>query len=208
MKGLETGKNKIQKICDALKKETLEPAKQEAREIVENAHMQASEIVQEAKEKAASLLQEAEKTREEKARVFKASLELAARQGVEALKQKIEKELFQKELASLVSDEMKDPKLIANLINALVDAVEKEGLEEDLSALIPKKISKQVINELLAKRVLEKLEEETVVAADFAGGAKVQLKNRQMTLDVSDALVKELISRYIRQDLRDFIFAV
>ena len=38
MKGLETGKDKIQKICDALRKETLEPAKQEAREIVEKAH--------------------------------------------------------------------------------------------------------------------------------------------------------------------------
>ena len=48
MKGLESGKDKIQKICDALRKETLEPAKQEAREIVENAHMQASEIVTEA----------------------------------------------------------------------------------------------------------------------------------------------------------------
>ena len=45
MKGLDTGREKIQKICDSLRKETLEPAKQEAREIIENAHMQASEIV-------------------------------------------------------------------------------------------------------------------------------------------------------------------
>ena len=52
MKGLETGKDKIQKICDALRKETLEPAKQEAREIVENAHLKADEILQEAKKKA------------------------------------------------------------------------------------------------------------------------------------------------------------
>lgn len=52
MKSLETGKDKIQKICDALKKETLEPAKQEAREVIENARLQAAEIVTAAKKEA------------------------------------------------------------------------------------------------------------------------------------------------------------
>ena len=102
MKGLETGKDKIQKICDSLRKETLEPAKQEAREIVENSHMQASEIVAEAKAKAIAMTEEAEKEMEEKKRVFHASLNLACRQGIEQLKQKIEKDLFNQELTALI----------------------------------------------------------------------------------------------------------
>jgi V/A-type H+-transporting ATPase subunit E len=208
MKGLETGKDKIQKICDSLRKETLEPAKQEAREIVENAHMQAAEIVAEAKTKASSMLQESEKEMEEKKRVFHASLNLACRQGIEQLKQKIEKELFNQELASLVIKETSEPKVIAGLLNSFMKSMEEKGIEEDFVALIPKGISPRSINELLSAKVLERLQNKTVVASDIGGGLQIQLKGRQITIDISDAVVRELISQYIRRDLRDLVFNV
>ena len=208
MKGLETGKDKIQKICDSLRKETLEPAKQEAREIVENAHMQASEIVAEAKAKAISMLEESEKEMEEKKRVFHASLNLACRQGIEQLKQKIEKDLFNQELASLVIKETTEPKVIANLLNSFMKSMEEKGIEEDFVALIPKGISPRSINELLAARVLERLQNKTVVASDIGGGLQIQLKGRQITIDISDVVVRELIAQYIRRDLRDLVFNV
>lgn len=208
MKGLETGKDKIQKICDALRKETLEPAKQEAREIVENAHIQASDIVQEAKNKAAQMIEAAEKEMEEKKRVFHASLNLACRQGIEELKQKIEKDLFQKELSNLVTQEMSEPKVIANLLNSFMKSMEEKGIEEDFAASIPKNISPRVINELLASRVLDRLEDQTVVASDISGGVQIQMKGREITVDISDTVVRELIAQYIRRDLRDLVFNV
>lgn len=208
MKGLETGKDKIQKICDSLRKETLEPAKQEAREIVENAHMQASEIVEEAKAKAALMIQESEKEMEEKKRVFHASLNLACRQGIEQLKQKIEKDLFNQELASLVVKETSEPKVIANLLNSFMKSMEEKGIEEDFVALIPKGISPRMINDLLAAKVLERLQNKTVVASDIGGGLQIQLKGRQITIDISDTVVRELIAQYIRRDLRDLVFNV
>ncbi|MBX7067492.1 MAG: V-type ATP synthase subunit E [Parachlamydiales bacterium] len=208
MKGLETGKDKIQKICDALKKETLEPAKQEAREIVENAHMQAAEIVNAAKSKAALIIQEAEGEMEEKKRVFQASLNLACRQGIEQLKQKIEKELFNQELSKLVVQEMAQPKVIADLLGSFMKAMEEKGVEEDFVAKVPKSISPRSINELLASRVLDRLQNKTVVASDIAGGLQIQLKGRQITVDISDGVVRELIAQYIRRDLRDLVFNV
>ncbi len=208
MKGLETGKDKIQKICDLMRKETLDPAKQEAREIVENAHMQASEIVAEAKAKGASLIQAAEKEIEEKKRVCQASLALACRQGIEMLKQKIEKELFNQELTSLIIKETADPKVIANLLNSFMKSMEEKGVEEDFVALIPKGVSPRSINALLVARVLERLQDQTVVASDIAGGLQIQLKGHQITIDISDAVVRELIGQYIRRDLRDLVFNV
>ncbi|MGB7978036.1 MAG: hypothetical protein WCF19_02620 [Chlamydiales bacterium] len=208
MKGLETGKDKIQKICDSLRKETLEPAKQEAREIVENAHLQASQVVAEAKAAASALLQQAEAEMEEKKRVFNASLGLACRQGMEQLRQKIEKELFNRELVSLVSEAASEPKVIANLLNALVKSIEEKGIEDDLFASIPKGISPRAINDLLAVRVLERLENKTVVASDIGGGVQIQMKERKITIDVSDAVIRELIGQYIRSDLRELIFNV
>lgn len=208
MKSLETGKDKIQKICDALQKETLEPAKQEAREIVENAHMQASEIVAEAKKRAETLREESVREMEEKKRVFHASLNLACRQGIEELKQKIEKELFNRELASLVEKEMADPKVIAHLLNSFMQAMEEKGVEEDFVAVIPKGISPRSITDLLAARVLERLKGKGVTVGDFGGGVQIQLKGKQITIDISDQVVRELIAQYIRRDLRDLVFNV
>ncbi len=208
MKGIETGKDKIQKICDALKRETLEPAKQEAREIVENAHMQAAEIVTEARDKAKTMLHEAEVEMEERKRVAGASLNLACRQAIEQLKQKIEKELFNQELSKLVAKEMSEPKVIANIINSFMKAMEEKGIEEDFIAKIPKGISPRTINELLAVHILERLQNRTVVASDILGGVQIQLIGRQITIDISDEVVRELIAQYIRRDLRDLIFNI
>ncbi len=208
MKGLETGKDKIQKICDALKKETLEPARQEAREIVENAHLQASEIVHEAQKKARSLAQAAEKEIEEKKKVFQSSLNLSCRQGIEQLKQKIEGELFNKELSHLIAKEMADPKVIANLLNSFMKSMEEKGIEEEFIAVIPKGITPRSINDLLAARILERLHQKSVTVGDFSGGVQIQLKGKQITIDISDAVVRELIAQYIRRDFRDLIFNV
>jgi len=140
MKGLESGKDKIQKICDALRKETLEPAKQEAREIVENAHLAASELIHEAKKKAEEVLKKAEREIEEKRKVFESSLALACRQGIEQLKQKIEEELFSRELAEFVEREMGDPKTVAHILNAFLKTMDEQGVDDEFVAVIPKSI--------------------------------------------------------------------
>lgn len=208
MKGLETGKEKIQKICDAIRTETLEPAKQEASEIIENAHLQAAEIVKKAEKKSADLIHAAGNQIDEKGKVFQASMQLAARQGVESLKQKIEEKLFDQGLSDLVNKEMKEPKLIAHIIESFLKTMAEKGIEEEFVAVIPKNITPRSINELLGVQVVEKLQNKSVVVGDFAGGAQIQLKGRHLTIDISDATVKELIARYIHRDFRDMIFGV
>jgi V/A-type H+-transporting ATPase subunit E len=208
MKGLETGKDKIQKICDALKKETLEPARQEAREVIENAHLQAADIVAAAKKKAEERLAAAEKEIEEKQRVFHSSLHLACRQGVELLKQRVENELFNRVLAAMVEKEMADPKVIANLLLSFMKAMEERGIEEDFAAIIPKQIAPRTINSMLTSHILERLKDHSVSVGGFNGGVQIRMSSRQITIDVSDQVVRELIAQYIRRDFRDLIFAV
>lgn len=208
MKGLETGKDKVQKICDALRKETLEPAKQEAREIVENARLAASEIEQAAKKKAEMEIRKAEKEIEEKKKIFESSLAMACRQGIERMKQEIEHELFNRELFSLVEKEMGDPKAVAHILNAFMKMIEEKGIDDDFVAVIPKSIAPRTISSLLAAQVLERLKKEGIAVGGFAGGAKVRLKERKITIDISDEAVRELITQYIRRDFRDLIFSV
>ncbi len=208
MKSLETGKDKIQKICDALRKETLEPAKQEAREIIENAHMQAAQIIAEAQKQREALFEEAKDEMDERKRVFQASLNLACRQGIEQLKQTIEKELFNRELDHLVVHEMSDPKVVAQLLNGFLRILEEKGIEEDFVVSVPRNISPRSISEQLLSKVLQRLEKGSLTVGDFAGGVQIQLKGKQITIDISDVVVRELIARYIRRDLRDLVFHV
>ena len=208
MKSLETGKDKIQKICDAIRRETLDPVKQEVSEIIENAHMKAAEIVREAEKQAASLKSSAQAEMEEKNKLFQASLKLSCRQGIESLKQKIEEELFNKELSQIVTKETSTPNIIVKLIESFMRSLESCGIEEDFEAIIPKEIPARSINEQLAKGILDRLKQHTVELGDFHGGVKLRMKDRQITIDISDEVVKELIGSYIRRDFRDLIFQV
>lgn len=208
MKGLDSGKDKIQKICDALRKETLEPAQQEAKEILENAHLQADGILKEARSLGEKMIAAAEKEIEEKKKLCQSSLQFSSRQAVEYLKQKIEEELFDKQLKEWVAKELSDPQIIAHLINSLVSSMEEKGIDDEFIAMIPKEISPRSINALLTSQVLHKLEKGSVEIGDFNGGVQLRLKGKEMTIDVSDEVIRELIAQYIRSDFRKLLFKI
>jgi V/A-type H+/Na+-transporting ATPase subunit E len=208
MKTLDSGKDKIQKICDVLKKETIQPAKQEAKEIVENAHLQANEIIKAAKEKTAKLLEKAKEKISQEEKIFQSSLNIAAQQSIDELKLKIEEKIFNENLFEVVNKELENPKIIAELITVIIKALDESGLDSDLSAYIGKTIKPKAVIELLIERVKEQLQETEIQVADFSGGIKIKLKNSKITIDISSDSVKNLISRYIRDDFRNIIFNV
>ena len=164
--------------------------------------------MKEAEKKAGKLILEAEKEIEEKKKLFQSSLQLACRQGVELLKQKIEQELFDKQLAEVVIQEMKDPHVIAKIISAFIRNLEERGIDDELVGLIPKHVTARSINALLASKDLERLKGQTVEIGDFNGGVQLRLKDKQITIDISDMAVRELIALYIRRDFREMIFSV
>lgn len=207
MKTLEKGQEKIKKICAALREETLEPAQQEARDIIKAAHKQAENIVAEAHKAAEKLQASARASIEKEQNAFQSSLQQAATQSIEVLKQSIESKFFTENLYSLIEKSAADPQLIANLLNAIVKALDKEGLAVNLTALIPKTVPERKVNELLLHEVLGKLKDQSVVAANFAGGAKVTLNNKKVTIDISEAALRELLSSHIvRKDFRKLVF--
>jgi V/A-type H+-transporting ATPase subunit E len=208
MKGLESGKDKVKKICEVLKKETLEPAKREAEEILQGAHAEAEKIVAEARQKAAGLELDAKKQIERERNIFQSSLNQACKQSLEQLKQQIEDNLFNKELTRLITKQMQDPKVLADLITAIVKAIDKEGIDADLSAYVPASVPAKSVNSLLLQDVLQRLKEKEVLLGSMAGGIAVKLHKDNITLDITDAALKELVSQYIRKDFRDMVFAV
>ncbi|MGM0440018.1 MAG: HrpE/YscL family type III secretion apparatus protein [Chlamydiota bacterium] len=206
MKTLESGQDKVKHICDMLRKETLDPAKQEAAKIVAEAQEKAERIVNEAQGEAQGMIDEAKQKIAQEKQVFESSILQASRQSLEELRQSIEKELFNEALCQQIKNVTQGPEVIAKIINALVLAVEKEGTGSDLSAIIPKVVSLDEVNKFLLEKVLKRLQGGEVKVADFDGGAMVRINDRRIILDLSDQALKELVGNYLRRDFREKLF--
>lgn len=206
MKGLETGKDKVKKICELLKRETLEPAQIEAQQILETARMRSEEIIAEAHRKAEALHQVAHQEIQQQKVVFQASLSQACRQTLDSLKEKIEQKLFNPELSNLLTKPLQDPKIVAKLIEVIVQAIEKEGIDANLSASISSAVPAREVNTALTSKILDRLKEKGVLLSSIGGGVEVKMNDKNMTIDLSDTAFKELVASYIRKDFRDLIF--
>lgn len=207
MKTLEKGQDKIQKICDQLKQETIEPAKAEAKKIIEAAKKNAENIIADAEKQAEQIIKQARGQLEQERNVFRSSLHQASKQALESLQQEIEQKFFNDELQKLLEKELSNPKVVADLINALVAALEKEGLQGDLSVIIPKHVSAEEVNLLLLENVRKKLKNKPLELGHFGGGAQVKLHGKKMTLDLTDHAIRELLANYVSKDFRQMIFS-
>jgi V/A-type H+-transporting ATPase subunit E len=206
MKGLETGKDKVRKICEELKRETLDPALQEAERIREQARLEAEALLSAAKIEASRMIDRARQEIERQKAVFQASIAQAVRQTLEFLKEKIEDHLFQDELGALLRPELQSPPVIARLVTAIVTALEKEGTEADLEVYIAAAVPPGEVARLLAAKIVDRLKEKGVLLSSIGGGVEVRVVQDQLTIDLSDEAVRELIANYIRKDFRDLVF--
>lgn len=207
MKGMEIGKDKVKKICDILRRETLDPAISEAEQIVRSAKEQAEQIIAFGSKEVERLKEEAHLDIERQKNIFQSSLNQACKQAISALKQNIEEKLFNQELSRMVTQHTSDPKVLAHLIEAIVKGIEKDGVDGPLSVNIPASVPASSVNKLLAQGVLEKLKEKGVLIGSMTGGFEVKMHKDNITIDVSDAALKELIANYIRKDFREMIFS-
>lgn len=208
MKGTEPGKDKVKKICEVLRKETLEPARKEAEDIVEQARLEAEKIVREAEENAVEISAQAKEDIQRQKNIFQASLSQACKQTVESLKQQIEEKLFNRELKDLITEHLREPKVLAQLISAVVKALEKEGIDADLSAFIPASVQVKAVNALLGEQLLLKLREKSVLLGPMTGGVEVKLRKDNISIDITDETLKALLANYMRKDFREMFFGV
>ncbi|MEX0961577.1 MAG: V-type ATP synthase subunit E [Simkaniaceae bacterium] len=204
MSELETSQDKVKKICDVLRKETLDPARKEAQKILDDAEKQKQEILIKAKEESGLLLQQAQKKIEEERGIFEASLHMAGKQVVLSLKQEIEERLFNPILKKKVEEAASRPELIAEIIQALIKGIEKEGIFSKLSLELPDSINPEVINTQLAQEVIESLKE--VSLTSIKGGAKVRIIDQNLSLEMDSEALTDLLKNYIAEDLQKFLY--
>lgn len=207
MKGTETGTDKVKKICDILRRDTLEPALEKAEEIIQSAEKSKGMILDQARREAVKLIEEAKEEIRRQQHVFQSSLNQACKQALERLKQEIETKIFDQKLFQMVSQTTQDPNVLAQIVEAVVRALHKEGLEAQFSVYIPAAVSPRSINALLGHELLEMLKNKSVLVGSLTGGVEVKLHQENVTIDISDVALKEIVANYIRKDFRHWIFS-
>lgn len=207
MKTLEKGHDKLKHICEILKNETLEPAKQQADTIIKAAEARAEQILAEAKQQAKKILEEGRYAVEQERHVFQSSLAQSAKQSVESLKQLIEQKLFNDQIDQFVVQGTSTPEVVVKLIEAIVRGLEKEGASNDLAAIVPQSCSPEEIARSLAMDVVDQLDNHPIYLGSFAGGAQVKLLDKKLTLVITDKEIAEFLKQYVRKDFRKFFFA-
>lgn len=207
MREFDTGNDKIKIICQSLVEETIKPAQNKAQSLIEEAHQTAEEIIRDAHQHAQKILENAALEVDRNKTNFSISLKQAYQQSMGDIKQKIEKNLFQPALKKLIQEEIKNSKIIAQMIQAIIRAIEKEGIYSDLSVTISSEIQPKDVCQFLTQEVIQKLKDKPIaINPSLEGGVMVKLDQANMTLDLSTEALEELILNYIRKDLRNYIF--
>ena len=202
----DTGKDKIRQICNQLRKETLDPASEEAAQIVKEAEERAAQIIAKAKADAEAVLQTARDEIVKEQEVLDSSLKLACKKSLSYLKQEIAERVFNKELESEVQKHLTKDEIVAKAIDVIFEAISKEGLEGSALASLPKAISAEAVLAHLAAKAKEALSKESIQVGDFEGGAKVMLVDNHMTVDLSDEAIQSLMQKFLAGSLHKFFF--
>lgn len=207
MKKLETEEEKIEKICNLLRHETIEPAKREALAAIGEAEERARAILNRAEREAQQLLAEAREQIKKDRALFESSLELGAQQAIEMLRQHIEEHLFNSTLKEAIASLQRDPAVLARLIDAIVAAIDSAGLSADLSAHINKEVNREAVLALLADNTLKLLDNgEALQVAGISGGVQLRLIDKKISIDMTDVALRELLSAFVRKEYRKLFF--
>ncbi len=206
MRLLEKGNDKVKKICEVLKKETLEPAKQQAEEILESANQEAEKIIRQAQEKAAHLINEADAKIRRQEEVFKASINIAHKQSIGKLKAEIRETIFNHALLQKISQELNSASVLTNCIKAIFEGVSKFGLDADAQLILSKNLSKEQVAAAIAQLGLEKIKDKVLLKGDFLAGVQIRIEKENLTVDLTDETVHQLILEFASENLKKLIF--
>jgi V/A-type H+-transporting ATPase subunit E len=188
-----------------LRKQTLEPAQNQAKKIVEDAEKEAEEIIHKAKEEILFMKEKSKLELEKELRVHEGSIQLAIRQGISTLRQGIEK-VFARNLDNEIEAAMGKEDAVANAISVLLTLIEKEGLGANLSLLLPKHVDLSAICNRLKQDFAEKVKKSAILLDEIKGGAEIKLKDKKMSIELTDQALKELLASYVIPELREKIF--
>lgn len=204
MKHLDTGSDKIKKICDAIRHETLEPAKQQAKMLIEQASDQASRMIQEAKDQVELMFEQAKKQQAHEKLVFEASMAQAAKLFKEQLRIEIESQFLSSTLDQLSVDLFNQSELVAQIVSALVNGFHQKSLNGDLTLILGAGLDREVVVKGLAAQIKARMK--TIHSLPSLNGIVIKSADDHVSLELNPQQLTESLMHTLRADFRKYFY--
>lgn len=201
----EKGSERVQQICDQIRKETLEPALQEAQEVISKARNEEKAILAKANKEASSLLDKTRAQIKKETEVFESSCRQAFDQVKERLQEEISSKLLEQAFHSLVGDQINKTESATHLVQALTSSINSHGQDKDFSIHLSKAIDSDALSKALAQHSKDTVEVQQG-NIQLPNGLSLNVKGDNYRIDVTSESVLELISPYISQRFKNMIF--
>ena len=198
----------VQDLISRIRDEGVESGKQEAGRLVTEAQLQATRLVDDARTEAEELRGKARAEIETETEAALAALKLAARDTTLQLEAEVVS-AFEGCVKRLVSPALRDPELIQALVLVLAGhAVEKFVKDREIRVFVSDVLFKEAgeipeLDERAKQAVLgitgEILREgiELIPSSEVAGGARVQLVDENLEVDLTDETVHKVLLKHL-----------
>jgi V/A-type H+-transporting ATPase subunit E len=201
MKDLFNQDDKIKKICEQIKKETLEPALKEKEELEHQAQRLYDQKIKEGENKKQEIIDSAQKEIDKRLNMFQKALDMAKQQAFDFLKQELEKGFFKESVIPKVKETTQKEDVLKKLIEA---AVKNIG-DSDFELLVPSSIDLKKLFSLFNADFIEKVRSKTIQLDQIGGGCQLKLKDEHLTIDLSDKAIFDLIARFLRGEFHQYL---
>lgn len=196
--------SKIKDISDYLKSSVLDPAEKERESIINSAKEESAKIIANAGKQAEEMLLKAKKESDALKQNTESALKIAAKQSVDKLKMALEREVLSFAVDKPVKDALKSEAVIKDLIAGVLKHYSDKGAFAIVLSDELKKTLSSYINEQIASKGSSgiKLSGETIPS-----GFSIVSGNGVLKYDFSEESVVELLTEFIRPELRKALFS-
>ena len=196
--------SKIKDISDYLKSSVLDPAEKEKESIIASAKEESAKIIADARKQAEDMLAKAKKESDALKHNTDSALKIAAKQSVDKLKMALEKEVLSFTFDKPVKDSLKSEHVLKELVAGVVKHYSDKGafaivLSDELKKTLSSYVQEQVS---LKGAAGIKLSDETIPS-----GFSIVSGNGVLKYDFSEESVVELLTEFIRPELREALFS-
>ncbi|MDA3900111.1 MAG: hypothetical protein PF637_06280 [Spirochaetes bacterium] len=202
MQAAQPFETKMRDISNYLKERVLDPAQQEKQAIIASAHEESNRIIEKAREEAAKIKADAQESAIREKNSLNSALRIASKQSIDTLKIALEKSVLKQVVEKPVSQVISSGELVKEFISDVVKTAGDETLEVRLSDSLRGKIADYVRSEIIAKFSAKVTLSDESVPSGFA----VILSDSQLMYDFSEESLTELLSSFVRSELRTYLF--
>lgn len=195
--------SKIKDISDYLKSSVLDPANEQKKNMITEAEKEVKGIIEKAEKEAESILKKAKKDAESIRINTESAIKIAAKQAVDKLKMALEKEVLSFAVSEPVKSALKSEQLIKEFISEVIRQYSTGSFSIALSDEMKKNLSTYIESQI-ASRSGSRI---TLSGETLPSGFSVISENGVLKYDFSEESVVELLTEYLRPELRKSLFS-